>query len=235
VEVYVIPLGSPPQERYELYCEVPDDDDGDGVPDAQQGFFKGLIAKFRTTLRRVEQERRESRSAEREAREPRSFTRRVRDRLLCWVAERIAEQRLLWHLRRQDSALAVYPEDLTGEQATAIIRRNLRRDAERHRRWLLVDGVLFVASGLLVLVPGPNVVAYYFGFRLVGHYLSMRGARQGLDGVAWTLQPSAPLADLRRVATLPADAREDHVRDVASRLRLEHLTAFFERVALPSA
>ena len=33
-------------------------------------------------------------------------------------------------------------------------------------------------SGLLFLVPGPNVIAYYFAFRMVGHYFSLRGARK---------------------------------------------------------
>ena len=40
--------------------------------------------------------------------------------------------------------------------------------------------VLLIVSGVLALVPGPNVLAYYFAFRVVGHWLSMRGARQGL-------------------------------------------------------
>jgi hypothetical protein len=231
MDVFVIPLGG----RYELYCEVPEEDlDGDGVPDPPRGFFKGLSYKFRMTLRRVEQERRAGREAA-EAGEPRSWTRRLRDRTLCWVAERIAEQRLLWHLRGQESARAVYPADLGDAEAMAIVRRILKRDAERHRLWLVLDSIVFVLSGLLVVVPGPNIVAYYFAFRVVGHYLSMRGARQGLTTVTWTLDPSAELTELRRVVTLPPDARQERLRDVSSRLRLEHLTAFVERVAIPSA
>lgn len=234
MDVFVIPVGAGPRERYELYCEIPDDDDldGDGVADVQAGFFKGLLSKFRSTLRRVERERRAVEPGQPER--PKSWTRRMRDRALCWIAERIAEQRLLWHLRRQQTATAIYPADLTREQANAIVMRILRRDADRHRRWLILDSILLVLSGLLVLLPGPNVVAYYFGFRVVGHYLSLRGARQGLDCVQWRFESSAPLAELRRASTLPADVREEHVRAVASRLRLEHLTAFFERVALPS-
>jgi hypothetical protein len=234
MDVFVIPVGTGSRERYELYCELADEEDldGDGVPDPPRGFVKGLFVKFKTTLRRVERERRESRTEE--ANEPRSWTRRMRDRALGWVAERIAEQRLLWHLRRQESASAIYPADLSETDANEIMRRILRRDAERHRLWLVIDSVLFILSGLLVLLPGPNLAAYYFGFRLVGHYLCMRGARQGLDHVAWQFVASPPLAELRRAITLPSDVREEHVRDVASRLRLEHLTAFFERVALPS-
>jgi hypothetical protein len=69
---------------------------------------------------------------------------------------------------------------------------------------------------------------------MVGHYLSLRGARQGLQRMTWRNEPSAPLADLRRALDLGADVREHRVRDIASRLQLEHLASFFERAAEPS-
>ena len=84
---------------------------------------------------------------------------------------------------------------------------------------------------MLFFVPGPNVVAYYFAFRLVGHYLSMRGARQGLSGVTWRNEGSAPLAELRRAIALEPAARDQRVQDVAGRLKLEHLASFFARTA----
>jgi hypothetical protein len=234
MDVFVIPV-SPARapERYELYCELPDealDVDDDGVP-ASQGLFRSLWHKFRMTLRRVERERHQPPPAV----ERRSWSRRTRDRAMRWLVERIAEQRLLWYLRRQERVTAIYPADVTEESALAIIRRNLKRDADRHLRWLVVDALLFLLSGVFFFVPGPNIIAYYFGFRVVGHFLSLRGARQGLLSVTWTLRPSTELAELRRVITLPADARARQVRELASRLRLEHLTTFFERVTVPSA
>ena len=90
-------------------------------------------------------------------------------------------------------------------------------------------------SGLLVLVPGPNVIAYYLAFRLVGHYLSMRGARQGLDVVQWALSPSAALAELRQAVTMDPDQRVARVSDIAARLHLERLVTFFQRIAVPAA
>jgi hypothetical protein len=82
-----------------------------------------------------------------------------------------------------------------------------------------------------MLVPGPNVIAYYFLFRFVGHFLSMRGARQGLRVTTWRTQSSPALTDLRRTLTLhPAD-RTDRLRDIASRLGLTHLASFVERMA----
>ena len=95
---------------------------------------------------------------------------------MCWIAEKIAEQRLLWRLRNESELLLHYPDDMSAEDATTLARAELQREADRHMKWIIIDGLLFVASGVFFLVPGPNLIAYYFGFRLVGHYLSRRGA-----------------------------------------------------------
>jgi hypothetical protein len=118
-------------------------------------------------------------------------------------------------------------------QAVATLRAQLKKDFDKHRFWLAIDSVGFVLSGLLMLVPGPNVLAYYFAFRMVGHFLSLRGARQGLTGMTWKHEASAPLSDLRRALQFGPDAREDRAREVADRLRLEHLASFFKRAAQP--
>jgi len=149
-----------------------------------------------------------------------------------WIAESIAEQRLLWHLRGQTAASLLYPDDLDEARARGILRASLLRDFDRHRFWLVVDGLLFVASAALALLPGPNVVAYYFGFRMVGHYLSLRGAGRGLHDVAWRHEASAPLSTLRRAIALAPDERVREVRDVALALDLEHLPTFVERTVL---
>src|SRR5690606_29649772 len=81
--------------------------------------------------------------------------------------------------------------------------------------------ILFVASGALALLPGPNVIAYFLGFFVVAHYLSWRGARHGLSQVAWQAQASQPLAELERALLLTADERAASIREIAHRLRLE--------------
>jgi hypothetical protein len=63
----------------------------------------------------------------------------------------------------------------------------------------------------------------------------MRGASQGLQSVAWSGSPSAPLGELREVAALAPDARNARVHDIAARLRLQHFSTFFERVSLGHA
>jgi hypothetical protein len=164
-----------------------------------------------------------------------SWWTRLQEFIMAWVAERIAEQRLLWNLRRESSVVAAYPEDLSLDQALTLIRRTLQRDYERHRLWLVVDSILLILSGLLAILPGPNIIAYYFAFRVVGHWLSMRGASQGLQRIEWTGRPCEPLAELREVAALEGEARNRRVHEIAARLRLQHLSTFFERVAVRHA
>lgn len=150
---------------------------------------------------------------------------------LAWVADAIAEQRLLWHLRHQEEALLHLPADMTDADALRIARASLQRDADRHVRWLAVDSVLLILSAALILLPGPNVVGYYFAFRVVGHWLSWRGARNGLQQVRWQTRASEPLADLRQALDLAPNQRAHILADIAQRLCLDHLVAFVERLS----
>jgi Mitochondrial K+-H+ exchange-related len=223
MDVYLVPVGV---ARYELYCEIPDEP----APEAAepQGYFRKLIHRFRETIAEAERERRHG-APERPAH---GWMARVRARMMRWVAESIAEQRLLWHLRGQHTGCLFYPDDLQEHEAVSVFRQQLGRDFDKHRFWLVIDSIGFVGSGLLVLLPGPNVLAYYFAFRLVGHYLSLRGAKRGLSGVAWHNEASAPLTELRRLLALDPDLRESRVHAVAASLRLEHFASFFERSAV---
>jgi Mitochondrial K+-H+ exchange-related len=249
MDVYIVPVGP---DRHELYCEVPDEPDTETADAADSdnpdprgffrrlrawagGFFRRMRASFNEMLAEAERERRLERAGAGGPadRNDHGWLARGKTRLMRWVAESIAEQRLLWHLRRQTTACLFYPDDIDEARAGSLLRSQLKSDYDKHRFWLTIDTTGFVISGLLFFVPGPNIVAYYFAFRLVGHYLSMRGARQGLSGVTWRTERSAPLAELRRAIALEPSARDQHVQDVAIRLRLEHLASFFQRTAVP--
>ena len=226
----MIPVG---RDRYELYCEPA----SDVPPDEPAG--TGLIARLMqrvTSLLRDAEERQRQDPSERD--EPKGFIGRLQERMFAWAAERIAEQRLLWNLRGRTDVVIAHPQDMTFDQVHDLVRRELRSDYERHRRWTVIDGLLFlvtfVALGpLFVLIPGiANLPAIYFGFRTLLHFFSMRGAAQGLHRVQWTGRPCPPLGELRDVVTLEPADRDQRVHDIAMRLRLQHLSTFFERVAV---
>jgi Mitochondrial K+-H+ exchange-related len=229
VDVFLVPAGG---SRHELYCEVAEAPPPVDEEESRAGFVRRLVARFREILATAEREHRERQSgASRDPHEPKPFMRRVRDRTMRWIAESIAEQRLLWHLRRCQAATLIYPQDLSEREARAALMEQLGIDYVRHRRWFVIDLLGFVASGAVVWVPGPNVLAYYFLFRFGGHFLSMRGARQGLQVVRWRADPNPALSELRATLALDPDVREVRLRDIAQRLHLEHLTSFVQRIA----
>jgi len=157
---------------------------------------------------------------------------RWRDWSVCRVADMIAEQRTLWAIRNEASVRFLYPSDLS-EAAAADRRRRMLTAAKRHHGvWAVLDGVLFLASALLTLIPGPNLVAYYFGIRMVGHYLSWRGARHGLDRLQWVSQAEPALAELGALADVPRATRAPRVAAIADALQLPRLAAYFDRAAV---
>jgi hypothetical protein len=224
LDVYVIPFAD---GRYELFCERQADEEAEaGAPGAQGGWWGRMSDRFGVMLRAAED--REA-NPDRDV-EPRGGWARIQGWLLSWVAERVAEQRLLWRLRGKREVMASHPDDVSFEQILPIARKALQKDHDRHRIWLVVDMVLLVGSGVLALVPGPNLLAYFFAFRVVGHWLSMRGARQGLDRARWVGRPCPVLARLRAAADLRPAARAALVQDVATELGLERLPRFVERM-----
>jgi hypothetical protein len=226
MDVFVIPVG---HDRYELYCEAAVEEPQPAP--GSHGIIGRIRHQFAVMLHQAEERRRSGAAASRAA----TRLARLQEWIMAWVAERIAEQRLLWNLRRETAVVAFYPQDLTFDQTYTLIRRTLQRDWERHRLWLVVDGLLLLGSAALILLPGPNIIGYYFAFRVVGHWLSIRGASQGLRSVTWTGQPCEPLTKLREAATMNGEARDRHVHAIAEQLRLQHLSTFFERVAVRSA
>lgn len=216
--VFLVPLGG---QRYELYCER--HHTGPDEAPTGSGWFAGLRQKFSTMLKQAEEEE--------EAAPPAAgLLARLQARMMAWVAERITEQRLLWNLRGRDAAIVTHPDDLPFEQVVEIVRQSLRADHRRHMRWLIVDTVLFVGSGIFFFIPGPNLIAYFFAFRLVGHWLSMRGAAQGRDKVSWTGRPSSAMTALRAAIARPAHERTRAIEPLARELGLLKLAVFVDRM-----
>ena len=236
MDVYLVPVG---RGRHELYCEVHDEPEAAiEIEEADTSTFMGrmkarfvtpLIARAHAAIADAEREWRDRQAGRLE--EPTGRWGRAKASMRAWIAEKVAEQRLLWHLRKQETCTLFHPDDATEEEALTLMRASLQRDFERHRLWFGLNVLFFILSGITFFVPGPNLLAYYFFFRLAGHYMSMRGARQGLDGVDWATRACPELTELRAIASLPVLERAERVRPIAEALRLEHFAIFFNRVA----
>lgn len=225
MDVFLVPTGP---DRHELYCEMaaapPTADGGSGT------LWGRLTDGFRRMLAEAEAER--QRESAQEAPPKRSRLRRAVTR---HVAEAVAEQRLLWHLRHEPAVRLVHPDDLSGSRSVEIARALLSADFSKHRRWCVIDGLIAAITGpAFFFVPGPNIVSWYFAFRAVGHYLSLRGADRGRS-MTWDLQPTPHLTSLRSVFSLDASARRSRLHEIARALGLDRLTMFVDRVvARPS-
>jgi hypothetical protein len=218
--VFLVPAG---RGRFELYSEAV----SSSVDEApSSGWFRRLVHSANVrwyALVAAAQQRRDK-----------GLLARWRDRLICAVAESIAEQRTLWALRLVQAATARMPASLTTAEADTLVRSTLTHARRHHARWLVVDLICFILSGVVAILPGPNLIAYYFAFRVVGHLQSYRGARQGLERIAWSFVPDSSLSELATLVDVPRASRAQRVEAIAQRLELADLAAFFDRVAVPS-
>src|SRR6187549_1515468 len=88
MEVFLIPVGA---DRYELYCEVPEEDPVSD-PEAPRGVFKRLLFRFREALAEAERERRRGHQLSQDETHALTWYQRVKRATMRRVAESIAEQ-----------------------------------------------------------------------------------------------------------------------------------------------
>lgn len=232
MDVYLIPTAT--SERYELYYEAPDEPLSDN--EADDGWVNrvtfGLSGRLARRFDAMLLEAEEWRHRRHEARpQGEGVLARSRRKVMSYIVERIAEQRLLWQLRKVDRVCARIPSDINEPTADAVVLTMLKKDVDHHRKWLWIDLLLLALSAPLMVIPGPNVPGFYFTFQVVSHYLSWQGAKRGLALAPWEFETCHELTELRGAMTLAPAQRSRCFHDVAARLRLEHLPTFLDDVA----
>jgi hypothetical protein len=225
MDVFLVPA-SP--TRYALYCEVAAPAIRDGDEDSTS-WLEQMKVRFRRAVDEGEAAQ-DAGAADDPARG------RVRRFITRKLAEAVTEQRLLWHLRHETAVRLFHPDTVDGERSMAMALAEFEADYGRHRRWLIIDGLLTAITGpVFFFVPGPNIVSWYFTFRAIGHFFSMRGARRALSGIAWTPEATAHLTGVAEALTLDPDARSARLQAAGEALGLTRLAPFVERVADRSA
>ena len=221
MDVYLVPIA---RDRYECYYEAEETEDTDEPED--RSFFGRMRHRFNEQLKEAEAARHQK-----AIEEPKTFLGRMHKRMMRWIAERIAEQRLLWHLRKAHAATLHVSSDLLPQDAEWLMRESMKRDAEFHRNRLIPHTLLLILSAAVAVVPGPNVLGYLFTFTVVGHFLAWRGAVNALTRVAWTVKPNPALTDLRHAFSLEAELRHRLIKEVATRLHMPKMARFVEQMA----
>ena len=194
MQVYLIPIGG---DEYEPYFEPPDEPDDEPVEG--RSWFGRLRHRLNTMLREAEAER--HRRHESGVRPPAGLMARARRKVMRWIVERAAEQRLLWHLR---TATDGHPR----RTRRPIGRAGARGDEAWAEARCAIDtcsGSSSMASACSsrwrsILVPGPNVIGYLLHLhrRRPPAVVARRAERP--RRVPWTIAPSPLLTELRHAA-----------------------------------
>ena len=228
MDVYLVPIAA---DRFEAYYEAPDDDEpvesADGL-----GFFGRLRVRFQAQLKEAEQARHQVAPEE-----PTTFLGRMQKRSLRWIAERIAEQRLLWRLRTADAATLHVAADMDPQEAESLMRAAMKRDADRHLRLLAVHSRgADRCRRRWPSCPGPTCSATCSPSRWSATSWPGAARAAACTQVQWQVAPSTgahrPAAGVCRWA---AADRHRVIHDVAHRLHMPKLARFVERMAATGA
>jgi hypothetical protein len=123
-------------------------------------------------------------------------------RVWDWLHSKIhPDEAMLVRLRSARQIDLSYPASRTEDEIQGIWRDYLRRRLRSHIFWMIVNGLLAPILGVaLWLIPGPNLVGYWFAYRAVHHALIVRGIWRVLKGTIPTvLHPFTSLDEpLRR-------------------------------------
>jgi hypothetical protein len=220
--VYLIPIGP---DRFDLYAEPSAEAEADGEPPADAGFWGRQAHTFHRTWRET------SRAAHAARQTDAGRIIRLRDWMVRRIADSITDQQTLWSLRHATVVPFVYPAALLETSAVAHRHRLLIKARRHHGIWLMVHLVAVAITAVLMVLPGPNLIGYYFAFRVIGHFLSWRGARRALDRVSWRPRAEPALSELTRLALVSRTDRAAELDRIAAHLQLPHLHGFFDRAA----
>ncbi len=141
-----------------------------------------------------------------------------------WLQARISpHESLPRSLRLATSVELYYPTRVTEEEAKEAWSRYLGARWRYHILWFAVNALIAPLTIILIWVPGPNVIGYWFVYRAVCHVLAMLGLRRARLGEIETHFHSSDLLDDNRLET------SEEIALLGTKLELKELEAFIKR------
>jgi hypothetical protein len=208
VKVYLLPIGN---ERPVFYSEGPPRADGEA-------------ARPRRSLRRRLEERflKSKQSLERSEGDVGSWL----VQLWQWLHRHIgADEPLLRGLRGAGVIEVHHPASMPGPEARVAWEGYLTARWYHHLLWLTVNALLSPPSIVLMPVPGPNLIGYWFVYRAVCHTLALLGLRRAWGGRVETVYRPTEALDISL-----AEADDEDLARVAACCGLRRLAKFVTRV-----
>jgi hypothetical protein len=125
-------------------------------------------------------------------------------------------------LRHAETLRLVHPESLKQQEAENQFRGFLDSRERKHKRWMIIDGVLALFGSLLTPIPGPNVFFLYPAVRALSHYLALRGVRQAQRLKLLTFEAESVI-DRIQLNLERLDNVESEIRELEDRFDLRNL------------
>lgn len=117
----------------------------------------------------------------------------------------------------------LHPSSIPSSAARQSCADSLRGVAAHHKKWILVDGVAFVLSLPLSVVPGPNLVLGFLGWRIGSHFKARRAALRALE-LPWELVSNDALVELEGYVRSPTIAPHlARIRELGQRIGVARL------------
>jgi hypothetical protein len=136
------------------------------------------------------------------------------------------DEPVLRALRSVNAIEVIHPARLSPRQAQRAWRHYLHHQGRWHTFWLGVNLLISPLTILLAILPGPNVIGYWFVYRAVCNGLAMLGARRGLAEKRATRFTPETLLD----TSLSGPETESRAARIAERWGVPGLREFLERL-----
>jgi hypothetical protein len=107
------------------------------------------------------------------------WTRRIWDWLHSWAHP---DETMLLRLRSARRIELHHPASRAAAEVRSLWREYLNHRWWRHLLWMSVNVVVAPATWLLAILPGPNVIGYWFTYRALHHTLIVWGIRRVRSG-----------------------------------------------------
>ncbi len=98
------------------------------------------------------------------------------------------DEAMLVQFASTSEVVLLYPASSPVERVQKAWRRYLKNRSRSHRFWAVANVVAIPFGALFFILPGPNVIGFWFVYRAVYHYLAVRGVgrvRRGAVPTRW--------------------------------------------------
>jgi hypothetical protein len=136
------------------------------------------------------------------------------------------DESMLVRLRSTHRIDLHYPASRSGDEVRALWGDYLNHRWWRHLLWLSVNSVIAPFTVLFAILPGPNVIGYWFAYRAIHHALIVWGIRRMRRGRVRT--ELHPLASLDRPIERDEDGKAKHDALDGEALQLDEHVAWSE-------